>query len=276
MDQTSTATRKRIAIYTAITAGYDNLEELTYKSTEGNIDYLAFTDCDIHSQFWKIIPLDEKYAHLDSVRKSRKPKIVGHPVLENYDYTIWIDGNIDIIGDVNELIGLLDEHDLVTFKHPSRNCVYEEAMACLSRKKDSTEVIKEHVEFLKRQGYPEKNGLNECNVLLRKKTVALEQAMNAWWEIVLNRSRRDQLSFNYIALKYNLKFTVMGDDNAHGKSKYFSLREKHLRHPPAEHYSCHYRYSTYLMTFYIRKAYRKIIRNLTGLTYLRPDGAQSK
>lgn len=276
MDQTSTAIRKKIAIYTAITAGYDHLEEPTYKAAAENIDYLAFTDCDIRSRFWKIIPLDDKYSHLDSVRKARKLKIIGHPALDGYDYTLWIDGNIDIIGNINELLSLLDEHDLVTFKHPSRNCIYDEAMACLRRKKDSIDAVKEQVEFLKRQGYPENNGLIESNVLLRKKTAALEQAMNAWWEMVLNRSRRDQLSFNYIALKHNLNFTVMGDDNARGNSKYFSLREKHLRRPPAERYSCHYRYSTYRATFYMRRACRKIIRHLAGLIYIGPNGAQSK
>lgn len=276
MGQPSRTTPKKIAIYTAITAGYDNLKEPTYKSTEGKIDYLAFSDCNIYSRFWKIIYLDERYSHLDSVRKARKLKIIGHPILDSYDYTIWIDGNIDIIGDINELLPLLDEHDLITFKHPNRNCIYEEAMACLSGKKDFIDIVKEQVEFLKRQGYPEKNGLIESNVIIRKKTAVLEQAMNAWWEMVLTRSRRDQLSFNYIALKHNLNFTVMGNDNARGKSKYFSLREKHLRRPPAERYRCHYHYSMYLTKFYMRKAYNKIIRHLANLAYTKPKNAYSK
>jgi hypothetical protein len=33
--------------------------------------------------------------------------------------------------------------------------------------------------------------------------------MEKWWEMILNYSRRDQLSFNYIAWKYNLNYTTL-------------------------------------------------------------------
>lgn len=277
MDKLRMTTPKKIAVYTAITAGYDNLEEPTCASPE-NIDYLAFTDCDINSRFWKIIRLDESYSHLDSVRKARKIKIVGHPALEQYDCTVWIDGNIDIIGDITELLPLLDEHDLITFKHPRRDCVYEEAMSCLSSKRDSVDILKEHIEFLKRQGYPAKHGLIESNVLLRKKTPALEKPMNAWWEMVLGRSRRDQLSFNYIAHQHNLNFGLMGNDNAYdGTSKYFFRRERHRHPPPVERYSWHYRYSAYLVLFhtrrYVSRVRKKLIKHLDSLAHIRPKDA---
>jgi hypothetical protein len=33
--------------------------------------------------------------------------------------------------------------------------------------------------------------------------------MEKWWEMILNYSKRDQLSFNYIVWKYKLNYTTL-------------------------------------------------------------------
>ena len=215
----------KIAIYTAITNNYEGLKKPKYHSKD--IDYIAFSDKKIKSDFWHVIVLDETYSALDSIRKARKIKILGHQALKSYEYTVWIDGNINVIGDVKELINYYADSDLVTFKHPQRTCVYDEANACIEYMKDSRETIIKQVALMREHNYPEENGLVESNVLIRKKTDAINSSMTAWWEMVLNYSRRDQLSFNYTASIHKLNYALMGKDNARGSSKYFSVRRDH-------------------------------------------------
>ena len=65
--------------------------------------------------------------------------------------------------------------------------------------------MKKQVERYKIEGYPENLGLSECTVILRRHTNQIKEFNEAWWEEIKNGSRRDQLSFDYVARKMNLK-----------------------------------------------------------------------
>lgn len=71
--------------------------------------------------------------------------------------------------------------------------------------------------------YPENNGLISTGVILRRHNdPKIIETMDAWWNEVENFSKRDQMSFNYIAWKYNTPFSILDDyirDN-----KYFKWR----------------------------------------------------
>ena len=45
----------------------------------------------------------------DPTRNARKYKILPHRFLSEYDISIWIDGNIKVRGDVNELLEYLND-----------------------------------------------------------------------------------------------------------------------------------------------------------------------
>ena len=55
-------------------------------------------------------------------------------------------------------------------------------------------------------GYPANAGLSECCVLLRRHTDAIKDFNEAWWEEIRRGSRRDQLSFDYVARRCGLKY----------------------------------------------------------------------
>lgn len=213
-----------IVIYTAITTGYDNLKVPSFVS-EG-VDYIAFSDVDVKSDFWRVIVIDNDEG-LDSVRMARKVKILGHSILREYDFSIWIDGNVDVLGDIKELSGLLDDYALVTFKHPARSCIYEEAIACIEHKKEEVEVIERHLGRLKLADYPEMNGLVESNVIFRRYSAEVDALMLSWFSEVMLSTKRDQLSFNYVCWLHNFKYGVMGCENARGNSAYFVVRGDH-------------------------------------------------
>ena len=89
-------------IYTAIIGGYDTLVEPDYKP-EG-WDFVCFTDRDLESDTWdirKTLPL-----YTDNTRTARKHKLLPHRLFPDYEYSFWLDGNIKVRDDVNELCNL--------------------------------------------------------------------------------------------------------------------------------------------------------------------------
>src|SRR5687768_14106362 len=80
------------AIYTCITAGYDELRD-PRRVTPG-VDYVCFSDQPLASRVWQVRPL----AHVGatSSRSARYHKLLSHRVLPEYEMTLWLDGSYRI------------------------------------------------------------------------------------------------------------------------------------------------------------------------------------
>jgi len=208
-------------VYTAIFGGYDTLQEPQVDLPEW--DFICFTEQSLRSERWEIKqirpPIDG-----DSVRSARKVKILPHEYLSEYDISVWVDGNIVIRGNLNELVAnQLQEHSFAAYTHrdtdpTGREGIYEEAAALIrmtkaGKYKDDPKIIRKQVRAYRQEGYPEKNGLLMTSVLLRRHNdPTLKEVMNDWWHEVKNKSRRDQLSFNYVAWKHNFDYKAIEDD----------------------------------------------------------------
>jgi len=192
-------------VYYAIMGEYDNLKNPKF-ITPG-WDYLCFTNNrELKSDIFEMIYIDDK---LGDAKLSRKVKINFHKYVKNYDLSIYIDGNIQVVGNLDKFLKDTDieddEIDFVLAKHPYRKCIYKEAIACDIGKKDSPEVMQEQIAKYRKEGYPKKNGLVACSILIRKHGRShLEKHCELWWNEVERHSVRDQLSFNYILWKYSL------------------------------------------------------------------------
>lgn len=199
-------------IYTCITGGYDNLIQHNYQ--DHNWDYICFTDNRQLLQkgkvgVWVIKPL--QFKELDNVRNARWHKTHPHNLVNEYEYSIWLDGNINVTGDLlfNNAKKCIDEHRIISVpEHPKRKCIYDEAITVKALRKDVPEVIDAEISELRKLNFPENIGLNETNILFRfhneKKCINI---MNDWFDFIQKFSRRDQLSFNYALWKnnYNMK-----------------------------------------------------------------------
>ena len=209
-------------IYTAIFGDYDNLHEPEF-IPEG-FDFICFTDCDFkkNDTIWNIKKVTPIYS--DSTRNARKYKILAHRYLPQYDFSIWIDGNKIIVGDANSYIDMLGNKTFATFDHTKcfdkRNCVYEEAQAIFqlgnndpNNWKDNPQTIIQQIEKYQSEDYPEKNGLVFTSNLVRMHNdKSCISAMEHWWTELKYGSKRDQLSFNYVAWKNNFKFNYLPGD----------------------------------------------------------------
>lgn len=222
--------KNKKVIYTCITGGYDTLMPLSYVNSD--FDYICFSDFDIKSDFWKIRRIPEELNSLDNIRKQRYVKLNPHKFLPEYDFSIWIDGNVDIKGDVDNYLkenNVNPEVSIYVGEHPQRRCIYEEAKACIRLKKDSEDVINKQIEDYRKEGFPSSFGLPQTCIMFRyhndKHCIKL---MENWWKEVETKSYRDQLSFNY-ALWKNQDVKIKYLDKTIFKCQYFKWNSGHKK-----------------------------------------------
>ena len=196
-------------VYTAIFADKDNVKQICKSE---NCDYVLFTDDpELDSDIFRVVFCDVNYQ--DPTRQARYYKVLAHRLFPDYDYSLWVDASMRIEGiDINRLFDrYLKSHDIALHEHPARNCIYDEARECIKRNKDNPATINQQLETYRDHGYPPDNGLVSTGILFRRHTDEIAQLNEFWWNEIEKHSRRDQLSFNYVARKNDIDyFTIKG------------------------------------------------------------------
>lgn len=203
-------------VYTAIIGDYDNIKELAFYDF-GNFDYICFTNSKkIKSSNWKIIDVSDFNNYLkinDNTKEARFFKTHPHLFFKKYKRSIWIDGNVNVkCKNINdEFLPLLGKGEyLLTMEHPFLDNVYDEYDKILACKKESSDVLKRTKDLLMLDKFNDKGRHVQTNILLRdhnnKECIRL---MEAWWQMILRHSRRDQMSFNYVFERFFGKFTIV-------------------------------------------------------------------
>ncbi|MGH9552588.1 MAG: glycosyltransferase domain-containing protein [Terriglobales bacterium] len=170
---------------------------------------------------WKITTVEREVAW--PTLEAKRFKILPHVMLPSHEFSLWIDGRIEIIEPVqlHELAGqYLGDADIAMFAHGKRTCIYEEAWECIKQKLDDKEIIYDQIARYTRDGYPSNNGLHEASVILRRNTEQMRKFNEAWWEEIQRGSIRDQISFDYLAHKHELRVAQFPGDFYAG-NRYF-------------------------------------------------------
>ena len=202
---------EKICVYTCITGAYDDLKEV--KIMEEGIDYLCFTNNKkIKSKTWKIIYIEDKT--LDNHYLSRKLKMLGDPYLDkNYTLSIYIDASIIFKKSVKEFLAKYFDlkNDLfAACKHSVRNSIKEEAEACIIKGKDREEIIKKQLAFYQKEKFKDDLGLLEMTLIIKRhRNPLVKKTMELWFKMILEYSKRDQLSFMYCLSKTKLPVKVI-------------------------------------------------------------------
>ena len=235
----------RKVIYTSIFGGYDALKDPIFLP-EG-YDFIAFTDIDLKSNVWEVRKKPAIYN--DNTRNAKKYKILPHRFLSDYDISIYIDGNYVIKNNVNELVEkFLQKANAAFYDHnqqplyDKRNCIYQEAEAIFNfgninmkknpkngflNFKDDPRIIQKQIKRYHNEGYPPNNGLINGGIILRKHNENdCVKVMESWWEEIKYNSKRDQLSFNYVAWKNNFNFNYL---EGHDRTNHYFNFSKHTK-----------------------------------------------
>jgi hypothetical protein len=217
----------RIAIYTCVTNNYDNIVAPLIV-TKG-VDYLFFSDGSVVAPTpWENIPIDDLHAGKDA---NRYIKIMPHlnSRLSEYDLTIYVDGAIDVIGDLTSLLDKVvkTSGDLFMYQHPSRNCVYLEARSCIENRQAPIRETSELMKKFRGEGIPKNYGLYEAGVIIRKPSKAVKKFMEVWWSIYISGVKRDQLALIYALWKTSFQVHSLGMPDHRREQLYFRCRFGH-------------------------------------------------
>ena len=195
--------RNQIAIYTCIVGDYDRIYEPVYISA--NCDYYLISDKKPKKEtIYKFIDIQDVLPPNieDSTRMNRYVKINAHKIFSQYKYSIYIDGNIVITGDMSKLIYELPKTRIAVAGESYWDNIYVEGIRCIESKRDKKDIIMKQVEQYWLQGMPEHFGSFLCNVLIREHNNPIcVKLMEDWWKELSNHSRRDQISFPYVLWK---------------------------------------------------------------------------
>lgn len=204
---------KRIAVYTCITGEYDEIQQPGVMSDE--LDYFCIMDGRegkegafqlIDAQ--KVVP----ECVTDNTRRNRFCKIMGSHLFKNYEYSIYIDGNIRIVGeDLSKYISRINKHGFMSHSHAFEDCIYAEAVRVIINGKEEENTIKAQMARYRNEGMPRHYGMLHNAVLVRENNNPVcRTLMTNWWNEVFYSSRRDQLSLTYCLWKMGIKPQEVG------------------------------------------------------------------
>lgn len=221
-----------IVVYTAI---FDNHDFLLQPNVQPeNTDFICFTDNDKNARgIWESRIINDY--DISPKLMSGRVKTLPHKYFPDYKYSIWVDGNIHIIGGIIDLIDKkLGDSNLAVPSHPERDCLYDEAEACIKNEKADTEKIRSQMESYQEAGFPENFGLSETRIILRKHNEDdIIEAMETWWDEYQKGAERDQLSFEYAAWECGLQYNNWNLD--YKKSDIFDLYPHMISDSSFEH-----------------------------------------
>lgn len=205
---------KKIAVYTALMGRYESFLDDAVPEVE-DVDLIVFTDDpNLRSLRWKVVLVDPVFPG-DSVRSARFLKTTGHPVLEQYEFTIWKDNRIRLLVEPAVLVAdHLGSSDIAMPLHSYRDTVAAEFDAVLKSGFDDPARIREQRRVLESSA---KEVLHQrpywTAIIVRRSSRRMDAAMALWFHQITRYSRRDQLSINAVLSWTDLQESPIDIDN---------------------------------------------------------------
>ena len=180
-------------IITAIYDNYDSLKPILNQSIE--VDWICVTDNDQydvnHDWGWKIVY--EPRPHLHPNRAAKLPKCLPW-LYASTDTSIWIDASYKVVSSTFAEEILRYAQPLAQFRHPWRDCTYDEAVESGMLSKYQGEPLFEQVQYLENVPFPKNWGLWATGVIARQHTPEVVQMGFDWLSHLYRYSYQDQLS----------------------------------------------------------------------------------
>lgn len=208
--QISSGSKK--VVFTAIFGNYDNLKTPEYINPDW--DYVCFTDNkNIESDVFTVKHVNQRFENV--TKNARMIKLLSHLFLINYEFSLWIDGSVKLRGkNIDELVNHnLSSNYISLHNHVKRDCVYEEADACMLAKKDGNDILARQIAEYRNEGLPESVGVFETAEIARRQWAPEVQMLNSlWWQQLDAFSIRDQVALPFVFWKHDFtSFTMEGN-----------------------------------------------------------------
>lgn len=212
-----------IAVYTTIFGDYDNHKAWPAQNIKAKY-YIITDNPGIKVPGWQTIVPDFPRKDLNPRMRAKFFKMFPWEVaqLADANITIYIDASIQVESEIfiDYCVRNLTA-DMLLYKHPQRNCIYDEAKASMELVKYKNEPIKQQIDFY-RKFYPAKQGLYACGVMVRKHTDMVKKVMFDWWWENIKYSYQDQLSFPVVCKMNSFKPATFAESQY--KNDYFKVK----------------------------------------------------
>lgn len=221
----------KIVVYTSIFGGYDTILEPYYVSDM--CDYFIITDQKVPEEsVWKKITVEnvDEFEKMDDYHKSKFCKMMPHILFPEYDYSIWVDGNVQIVADLVPLVDRMeDKTAMATFRNPLHDCIYTEKNFLICKNAANYEQLEAQVNLYRENGFPRHFGMREFSIIVRKHSDKLcQKLMKQWWKHVNEYTMRDQISFPYILWenRMNIDYIQLLGGNWRHNPRFISMQHQ--------------------------------------------------
>lgn len=190
-------------VYTAIYGKYDKLTEPFFINP--NLDYYAFTDQEIpEGSVWKKKDLSAfpQLFELDDYHRAKYFKLFPYEFFPNYDFSIWVDGNVKLVADTYPLAVMAENASMATFDNPQHDCIYTEKKYMVFFSRVNETEIEKQIKAYRNDGFPEHFGMREFSIIYRNHhDNECYEIMKEWWKHCNTYTMRDQISLPFILWK---------------------------------------------------------------------------
>ena len=227
IDENAVRPEGKIVVYSVLTGGYDDIKDPLYVTP--GVDYVLFTNVEVTAKVWKIVKVENE--GLSDLLLSRRIKMLPHLYFsDRYDYSIYVDANVFIFGDISMLATRLNDNcSFAVSAHSVRNSVTAEMKELVVLNKVDAALAQSVLSRYGSEGFRDDFGLAECTVLVRKNNdKGVIGLMNDWWEeFVGNKIYRDQISLPYCIWKTRFKdFELM---EGHVMNNQYCITRSHVK-----------------------------------------------
>ena len=197
---------KSFVVYSAIIGKYDEI--LQPLVVDDRFDYVLFSDVLLEGKqgVWQIKRVD--YSNPINAKVARYVKTHPETLLPEYEASLWLDANINIVGReiYDRFINLYEDGTLIaSVKHLAYDCVYNEMFSVLDFRYESEEVVVNWGHELRKRSFPRHAGMFETGLMYRRHSSASVKELDSiWWKYIQAYSKRDQLSFTVALYDNNL------------------------------------------------------------------------
>ena len=209
--------KKKKVVYTCVIGKYDEIIDPVLLTD--NTDYIIFTDkpklCYVGDKY-EVRPIPDHIRFMlkkDPILINRYMKMHPFELFKDYDYSLYIDGNIRVISDMDEVFAKSHNNvGLAMHIHYCRSDIYDEGIYCIKKNKGNRNAIMNTLKRYKDEGFPRGYGMREaCIISTDLKNENAKNIYNEWWkEFLKNNTYRDQISLSYVLWKNNFLVEELG------------------------------------------------------------------
>lgn len=203
---------KKVAVYTFITKGYDKLHQPLV--IDKNTDYYVISDDQIDDlgiykqiEVASVVPQSVKNAFM----QNRYCKMHGADIFKDYDYSIYLDGALQIAGNITDYLDQVGKTGIALYLNEDCECIYETGILITMVGRCDFKIARSQLNSYAIEGMPANYGLLCGGYIFRdNKNPIGNKLMESWWNEYQKWPTRDQLCLTYVMWKMRLQLGDIG------------------------------------------------------------------